>query len=96
MNDGSTYSSPELEERVLIDDTIMVDIGDAFTCNYAGTANNGAQGLNVTMAVLGPYSSADKVEVIYRTGSGGVGSILADYRRARDPYYNVSILSVSQ
>ena len=90
MNDGSVYSSAEGEERVAIDDTIMIDIGEAYTCNYAGTANNNAGGLNVTMAVLGPYDSGDKVEVIYRTSSGGSGSLLTDYRRARDPYFNVS------
>jgi hypothetical protein len=42
------------------------------------------------MAVLGQYNAADKVEVIYRTASGGTGSIQADYRRARDAYYSVS------
>jgi len=42
------------------------------------------------MAVLGPYSAADKVEVIYRTSSGGTGRVQADFRRARDAYYSVS------
>lgn len=45
----------------------------------------------MTMAVLGPYNAADTVEVIYRTASGGTGSIQADFRRARDASYSVGV-----
>lgn len=41
------------------------------------------------MAVLGPFSGSDVVEVIYRKSDGGSGSIRADYRRPRDAFYNV-------
>lgn len=95
MNDGSIYSSAEKEERAIIDDTIMIDIGDAYTCNYAGVANNNAQGVNVTMAVVGPYNAGDRVEVMYRTSSGSKGYLLADYRRPRDAYTSVSWISCS-
>ncbi|KAG7527325.1 hypothetical protein FFLO_07046 [Filobasidium floriforme] len=89
MNDGSTFSSPEGTETLKIDDTILVDQGAAFTCKHS----NG--GINITVAVLGPYDPKDKVEIIWdkvsdptRTSRGE--SLLADYRRARpDTPYNV-------
>ena len=68
----------------------LQDQGEAFTCRHA----NG--GINVTMAVLGPYSPKDKVELLWdkisdptRTSQGP--PLLADYRRARaDTPYLVS------
>jgi hypothetical protein len=75
------YSSAEGEEVVAIDDNIFVDVGQAYTCKY------GTTGLNVTMAVLGPYDAADEVAVIVRTATGKT-LVPATYRRARDAYYN--------
>lgn len=75
----------------MIDDTVTVDIGDAFSCTYSGAGNSNALGLNITMAVLGPYDKGDKVEIVYRTADGAKGYLEADYRRSRDDYYNVSL-----
>jgi hypothetical protein len=87
MNDGSVYASGD--EIIPIQDTILVDVGPAYTCKYSGDANNNANGLNVTMAVLGPYNAADKVEFVVRTDSGDK-TVRASFRAARDAYYNVS------
>jgi len=67
------------------------DQGAAYTCRH----DNG--GINVTIAVLGPYNRADRVEVIWdkvseptRTTTGT--PILADYRRQRpDTPFIVSV-----
>ena len=68
----------------------MQDSYETFTCVYSGTANNNAQGLNVTMVVLGPYNSADNVDVVYRTSASAKQSVKANYIGARDSVYNVS------
>lgn len=93
MNDGSIYSSAEGEEVRQIDDSILIDTGNAYSCQYSGTANNNAKGLNVTMAVLGPYNPGDRVDVILRAhpAIGTKKLVRATYRRARDQYYSVSM-----
>lgn len=93
MNDGSVFTATEGEEVMKIDDTIIVDVGPAYTCKYSGEANNNAAGLNVTMVVLGPYAPADQVYVIVRTNSGAKINVKATFRRQRDAFYNVSYAS---
>jgi hypothetical protein len=88
MNDGSVFTATEGEHIIPIDDTVIVDVGAAYTCKYSGEANNNAAGLNVTMVVLGPYNPADQVSVIVRTNSGDKINLKATYRRERDAYYN--------
>ncbi|EJT50710.1 hypothetical protein A1Q1_08262 [Trichosporon asahii var. asahii CBS 2479] len=83
MNDGSTR-----QEVVELDDTIMVDIGNQYTCKYTGAENNNANGLNVSMAVLAPYNDEDKVEVRYKSSSGE-HTLAASYIGARDATYNI-------
>jgi hypothetical protein len=89
MNDGSVFTATEGEEVMPVDDTVIIDVGPAYTCKYSGEANNNAAGLNVTMVVLGPYNPADQVYVIVRKNSGEKINIKADFRRARDGTYNV-------
>lgn len=88
MSDGSVFTATEGEHIIPIDDTVIIDVGAAYTCKYSGEPNNNAAGLNVTMVVLGPYNPADQVSVIVRTNSGNKFNIKATYRRERDAYYN--------
>lgn len=89
MKDGSMLSTPTREEVIELDDTIMLDIGNQYTCKYSGAENDNANGLNVSMAVLAPYNPADKVEVRYKTSSGEVKTLAANYLGARDAWYNI-------
>ncbi|BEJ17734.1 hypothetical protein CspHIS471_0700020 [Cutaneotrichosporon sp. HIS471] len=88
MNDGSIFTDTEGEHIIHIDDTVIIDVGQAYTCTYSGEANQNAAGLNVTMVTLGPYNADDKVSVIVRTKSGAKLNLKATYRGARDAYYN--------
>lgn len=82
MNDG-TVLKDEGEEVIAFDDTILMDIGNEYTCKYGET------GLNMSAHVLGPYNPNDKVEFLLRNGVAEVTAVPATYRGARDEYYNV-------
>jgi hypothetical protein len=89
LNDGTMYTSEEGEEVMPFDDTILVDIGNLYTCKYSDTANNNAAGMNMTVHVLGPYDAADNVEMIFRNDEMELQYITANYMGARDDYYNL-------
>lgn len=92
MNDGSVFSSAEGEEIRELDDSILIENGPAYSCQYSGEANNNARGLNVTVAVLGPYNVGDRVEVILRADPALESKryVRASYKGAMDAHYNVS------
>ncbi len=85
MNDGSALTS-EGQEVIPFDDTVLMDIGNEYTCKYI---EGGGTGLNMSVHVLGPYNPADKVEFMLRDSLAHVTYIPANHRGPRDDYYNV-------
>ncbi|RDB16598.1 hypothetical protein Hypma_002807 [Hypsizygus marmoreus] len=67
LNNRMIYSSEDGTETVAIEDIIVVDLGILFSCVY--TSPEGNIGVNITIAVLGPFSADDKVYIDYELAS---------------------------
>ncbi|RDB27077.1 hypothetical protein Hypma_004982 [Hypsizygus marmoreus] len=98
LNDGTIYSSEDGAETVAIEDRIVIDLGIPFSCIY--TSPEGDVGLNISIAVLGPFSADDKVYIDYELASDLSRTtfgepIRANFRAARPGtdynYYGVQV-----
>ncbi|RDB17656.1 hypothetical protein Hypma_001214, partial [Hypsizygus marmoreus] len=67
LNDGTIYSSKDGAETVAIEDRIIVDLGIPFSCVYMSP--EGDIGVNISIAVLRPFSAYDKVYFDYELAS---------------------------